>query len=395
VVARLTTTVAPALGMSLRSRAILEPALAAAGVTIDGPSAWDLRVFDDRFYDRVLSQGTLGLGESYMEGWWEAARVDELIERLLRHRLKDHLAMDLRTHLAIARLRLLDLQSITTSRHVAERHYDLGNEFFARMLGPTMTYSCGYWRTAESLDEAQDHKHELICDKLGLTHRHRLLDIGCGWGRLVAHAHRQAGCEGIGVTISEPQASHARRTYQGLPIRFLLTDYRDRSIDAEGPFDRIVSVGMFEHVGRRNHRAFFARVASLLAEDGLFLLHTIGNRGHTGVDPWVDRYIFPNSGVPCVSDLAEIIDEHFVLEDWHNFGHDYDRTLMEWAKNFEDYARSRDFPFDPCFYRMWRYYLYSFAGAFRARNNFQLWQIVLSRKGKRGGYRSIRDIGLR
>jgi cyclopropane-fatty-acyl-phospholipid synthase len=376
-----------------RTRAILEPALAAAGVAVDGPNAWDPQVLDDRFYDRVLTQGTLGLGESYMDGWWEAARVDELIERLLRCRLKDHLAMDLRTKIAILRLRLADLQSIPRSRHVAERHYDLGNDFFERMLGPTMTYSCGYWRSAKSLDEAQDHKHELICDKLGLERRHRVLDIGCGWGRLAAHAYRRSGCEVVGVTISEQQASYARRAYEGLPIRFLLQDYRDPSLDAEGPFDRIVSVGMFEHVGRRNHRAFFARAASLLADDGLMLLHSIGNRGHTGVDPWVDRYIFPNSAVPCVSDLAETIDELFVLEDWHNFGHDYDRTLMEWAHNFEDYARSRDFPFDRRFYRMWRYYLLSFAGAFRARNNFQLWQIVLSKRGTRGGYRSVRDVG--
>jgi cyclopropane-fatty-acyl-phospholipid synthase len=373
-----------------KGRAIVERALETAGIAIDGPNAWDPRVLDDRFFDRVLREGTLGLGESYMDGWWDCVHIDDLIERMLRYRLKDHLAIDLRTRLSILRLRMLDQQSVRSSRRVAETHYDLGNDFFARMLGPTMTYSCGYWRAAASLDEAQDHKHQLICDKLGVERRHRLLDIGCGWGRLAAHAHRRTGCQVLGVNISETQLSYARQAHHGLPIRFLLADYRDRAIDAEGPFDRVVSVGMFEHVGRRNHRAFFARVADLLADDGLFLLQTIGNSGQTGVDPWVDRYIFPNSAVPCVRDLAEVLDEFFVLEDWHNFGSDYDRTLMEWARNFADCAR--EFPFDGRFYRMWWYYLHSFAGAFRARNNFQLWQVVVSKKGTRGGYRSIRDI---
>jgi cyclopropane-fatty-acyl-phospholipid synthase len=372
------------------SRAILEPALEAAGVRINGPDAWDIRVLDDRLYDRVLSQGTLGLGESYMDGWWECPEVDELIARVLRHRLKDHLAMNWQVNLAILRLKLLNLQSRRLSRRVAEVHYDLGNDFFARMLGPTMTYSCGYWNTASSLEEAQDRKHDLICDKLAIEGRHRLLDIGCGWGRLLAHAYRKTGCRGLGVTISEPQMRYAKETHRELPIEFSLCDYRDPSIDAGGPFDRIVSVGMFEHVGARNYRSFFSRVSKLLADDGLFLLQTIGNRGHTGADPWVDRYIFPNSVVPCASDLAQVLDELFVLEDWHCFGHDYDRTLMEWAKNFEAYAKSPEFPFDQRFYRMWRYYLYSFAGAFRARNNFQIWQVVASKKGKLGGYRSVR-----
>jgi len=253
-----------------------------------------------------------------------------------------------------------------------------------------MTYSCGYWPAAANLDEAQDRKHELIFDKLGLASHHRLLDIGCGWGRLLAYAHERTGCSGRGVTISQPQWDYARQACRGKPIELLLSDYRDHSVGAGKPFDRIVSVGMFEHVGRRNYPAFFARVADLLADDGLFLLHTIGNRAQSGVDPWFDRYILPNSVVPCVGDLSAGIDAHFVLEDWHSFGHDYDRTLMAWAENFERYAQTPEFPFDRRFQRMWRYYLYSFAGAFRSRNHLQLWQLVLSKKGKRGGYRSLR-----
>lgn len=369
--------------------AIVEQLLESAQIRVGGPNRWDIEVLDERFYDRVLAQGTLGLGESYMDGWWDCAALDEMMERALRHGLKDH-ATSWQLRLAIARMRLLNLQSTRRSRRVAEVHYDLGNDFFARMLGPTMTYSCGYWPRAANLDEAQDRKHDLVCDKLGLERRHRLLDIGCGWGRLLAHAHGRTGCEGVGVTVSEPQWRYATETHRGLPIDFSLVDYRDRSVHARGPFDRIVSCGMFEHVGAKNVRAFFERASRLLSDDGLLLLHTMGNRGRTGVDPWIDRYIFPNSSVPCARDVTEGFEGLFVLEDWHVFGDDYDRTLMAWARNFDEYTRSPGSRLDRRFARMWRYYLLSFAGSFRARNYLQLWQIVLSKKGTRGGYRSVR-----
>jgi cyclopropane-fatty-acyl-phospholipid synthase len=289
-------------------RAAVEDVLSAAGVRINGPDPWDLTVHDERFYDRVLSQGTLGLGESYMEGWWDSPALDQLMERVLAHGIKDYRPKSLLIPLAILRLCLLNLQSSRRSRKVAEVHYDLGNDFFARMLGRTMTYSCAYWRDGtRTLDEAQDRKLDLICDKLGLRGHHRLLDLGCGWGSLLAHAHRRTGCEGKGVTISEPQWRHASEAHRGLPLDFSLLDYRDSALGDGRPFDRIVSVGMFEHVGVRNHRPFFKRVAELLADDGLFVLQTIGNRAKSGADPWIDKYIFPNSVVPCVGDVAAII----------------------------------------------------------------------------------------
>lgn len=372
------------------SRGIVEEILAAAGVRIDGPEPWDIQVRDDRFYDRVLCEGTLGFGESYMDGWWECLALDQLTARLLEHGIKEYRPSSFQASLSMLRLRLVNLQSIRRSRRVADVHYDLGNEFFERMLGPTMTYSCGYWPNAATLDESQDAKHDLICEKIGLKAHHRLLDIGSGWGRLLAHAYERTGCRGRGITVSSQQWKYATDAHRTKPIEFSLVDYRDSSVAAAGPYDRIVSVGMFEHVGLRNHRTFFERASELLADDGLLLLHTIGNRRKSGVDRWIDKYIFPNSATPCVRDLASCIDEFFVLEDWHTFGDDYERTLMAWAQNFESFARSPDFPFDRRFYRMWRYYLYSFAGSFRARNYMQLWQLVLSKKGTRGGYRSVR-----
>jgi cyclopropane-fatty-acyl-phospholipid synthase len=367
------------------ARAIVEDVLSGAGIRVDGTNPWDLRVHDERFFARALSEGTLGLGESYMDGWWDASALDQFMERALRNGLKPT-RWDIT--LVAHKLRLMMRQSLRRSRRVAHVHYDLGNDFFARMLGPSMTYSCGYWPLATNLEEAQDHKHDLVCEKLGIERRHRVLDIGCGWGRLLAHAHARTGCTGLGVTISEAQHAFATETHRGLPIGFELLDYRDRALD--GPFDRIVSVGMFEHVGTKGYRDFFARASELLKDDGIFLLHTMGNRRVSGADPWIDRYIFPNGIAPCASDVARAWGEFFVLEDWHSFGPDYDKTLMEWSKNFEAYASSADFPFDRRFHRMWRYYLLSFAGSFRARNYLQLWQIVLSKRGLRGGYRSIR-----
>jgi cyclopropane-fatty-acyl-phospholipid synthase len=372
------------------SRALIERLLDRAQIRIDGPNPWDIRVNDERFFDRVLAHGTVGLGESYMEGFWDCEAIDELTDRALRFGLKEDHAKSWQTRLAVAKLRLFELPPMRRSRKIAEVHYDLGNDFFARMLGPTMTYSCGYWPNADTLDAAQDAKHDLVCKKLGLERHHRLLDIGCGWGTFLAHAHRRAGCRGRGVTISEQQWRYATTVHRELPIEYSLVDYRDRALDAAAPFDRIASCGMFEHVGLRNYRVFFERASQLLADDGLLLLHTMGNRGKTGVDPWFDKYILPHSAVPCARDLADAFEGLFVLEDWHVFGDDYDRTLMAWARNFEEHARSPDFPFDRKFYRMWRYFLYTFAGGFRARNHLQLWQLVLSKKGTRGGYKPVR-----
>jgi cyclopropane-fatty-acyl-phospholipid synthase len=356
--------------------------LALADVRAGGGRPWDLVVHDDALYRRVLSGGSLALGESYMDGWWDCPRLDEFFHRVLRAGL-DRRVRTPGWLLAALRARLVNLQAPSRARIVGERHYDLGNGLYRAMLDARMIYSCGYWENAATLDEAQEAKVELVCRKLGLQPGMRVLDIGCGWGGTAKLVAERYGVEVIGVTVSRQQAELARELCAGLPVEIRLQDYRE--VDAT--FDRVLSLGMFEHVGCRNYRTFFETVRRRLRDDGLFLLHTIGTeRSETHGEPWTEKHIFPNSMLPSARQIAAAIEGVFVLEDWHSFGADYDRTLQCWFQRFDAaWERLRD-RYDQRFHRMWKYYLLSSAGAFRARR-LQVWQLVLSPGGVPGGYR--------
>ncbi|HHW77917.1 MAG TPA: cyclopropane fatty acyl phospholipid synthase [Xanthomonadaceae bacterium] len=368
-------------------RAIRE-LLAEAGIRINGDASWDMRVLDDTVYRRVLVHGSLGLGEAYMDGLWEADRLDEFFHRLLRYDLNEKVGGWRRWRLigAVLRHLLLNPQSPLRAFQVGEQHYDIGNDVFQAMLDPTMSYSCAYWADADNLADAQRHKLELICRKLELRPGERLLDIGCGWGGLAHHAATHHGVEVVGITVSRQQFEFARRRCAGLPVRIEFQDYRE----IEGSFDKIVSVGMFEHVGPKNYPVYLETVRRVLADEGLFLLHTIGDYTTTRTtEPWIEKYIFPNGKLPSARQLTEALERRFVIEDWHNFGPDYDRTLMAWWANFDaNWPRLRN-RYDPRFYRMWKYYLLSCAGFFRARQG-QLWQLVLSGRQRSAVYRSVR-----
>ena len=375
--------------MPATSKALIKDLLQRADVEIGGSRPWDLQVLDERVYDRVLSYGTLGFGEAYMDGWWEAETVDQLIYRILKFDLGSNLRVDFATIVTMARSRILNLQRRKVFE-VAHKHYDIGNELYMAMLDRRMIYSCGYWKDATDLDAAQEAKLDLICRKAGLREGMRILDIGSGWGGLLRFAAERYGVEGVGLTVSKEQADYANANRGNLPIETRLQDY----LAMDGKFDRIISVGMFEHVGVKNYRAYMAKVAELLTPDGLFVLHTIGGGlSQTHGDPWADKYIFPNGMLPSPMQLGKAIEGLFVMEDWHNFGAYYDPTLMAWLKNFEaawpDLSTRHAGKYDERFHRMWRYYLASFAGAFRARI-IQLWQVVLSPNGIEGGYASIR-----
>ncbi len=362
----------------------LKRLLAEADIAINGDKPWDIEIKNDGLADRILAQGSLGLGESYMDGWWETRSLDGFFTRVLKAKLDQKVTAGLA--LQSLRAKLFNLQSARRSWQVGQAHYDLGNDFFAVMLDSRMTYTCGYWANATTLEEAQAAKLDLICRKLGLKPGMRLLDIGCGWGSLMKFAAENYGVSCVGLTISKEQAEFGRERMGEFPVEFILTDYR--SFTTEGPkFDRIASVGMFEHVGTKNYAAFFDMARRNLADDGLFLLHSIGkNHAGGGNDPWIDRYIFPNGELPALEEIAVRAEKSFIVEDVHNFGADYDKTLMAWHERFEASWPQFAEKYGERFHRMWRYYLLACAATFRARTT-QLWQIVLSPSGVPGGYR--------
>jgi len=351
--------------------------LSVCGVKLNGKDPWDIQVRDDRMFSRVLAEKNLGLGESYMAGWWDCARVDELIHRILTARIHERVTGSIKLLFPAILATLFNRQSRSRSREVAERHYDLDNELFLSFLDPYMQYSCAYWSDAEDLNEAQLKKLDLICRKVSLTKTDSVLDIGAGWGGFAKYAAERFGCMVTGVNISEEQIRFAREFCAGLPVEILFCDYRD----IRGEFDKIVSIGMFEHVGRKNYRTFMEVAYRSLRDGGVFLLHTIGNN-ETSVacDPWITKYIFPNGMLPSIKQISEAAEGLFVVEDLHNLGPHYDKTLMAWHRNFlAAWPRLRDKLGDE-FKRMWEYYLLSCAGAFRARD-IQLWQIVLTKAG--------------
>ncbi|MEZ5412535.1 MAG: cyclopropane fatty acyl phospholipid synthase [Acidimicrobiales bacterium] len=359
---------------------------ARAGIVVNGPGPADIQVHDERFYERVVRDRELGIGESYQEGWWSAERPDELLARVLAADLRSHIKPSRQLLLAGLRANLLNHQTIRRAARNASAHYDLGNELYERMLDKRMIYSCAYWRDANDLDAAQEAKLDLICAKLGLEPGMRLLDIGCGWGGLAQFAAERYGARVTGISPAAQQVVVARRRCADLDVDIQQCDFRQ----VTGRYDRIVSVGMLEHVGPKNYGDFFDANDRLLAPDGLALHHTIGaNINRVNTDPWFDRYIFPGGVVPSLEQLARATRGRWAIEDVHNFGPDYDRTLMAWYANIE--AAWDEVPgYDDRFRRTWRYYLASSAAAFRVRE-LQLWQIVFTRTRRFSPvYRAVR-----
>jgi cyclopropane-fatty-acyl-phospholipid synthase len=365
---------------------VVQDLLNPADVKINGPRAWDMQVYDDRLYSRILREGSLGLGEAYMDGWWDAEELDEFVARILAADLETKVRGDWRTFIWIIGQRLFNWQRKSISHRIGEHHYDIGNDLYSAMLDRRKVYSCGYWRSAHNLDEAQEAKLELICRKLRLKPGQKIMDIGCGWGSFAKFAAEKYQVSVVGVTVSKEQIRLGNEICSGKSVQLQFKDYRD----IEGIYDHIVSVGMFEHVGYKNYRIYMQTVNKHLKDDGLFLLHTIGqNLSYKTMDPWFGKYIFPNSKIPSATEICEAIEGLFVIEDWHSFGVDYSKTLMAWFDNFDSNWETLRQKYGDRFYRMWKYYLLSSAGAFRARKN-NLWQIVLSKKGLSEGYESVR-----
>lgn len=371
--------------MSAKFKSFICDLLAQIDIQVGGSRPWDIQVHDDRLYHRVMTQGSLGLGEAYMDGWWDCEAVDQFLYRALTGQLQHRMKFDFALAVLTIKGILFNPQRLRV-REVGEKHYDIGNDLYKRMLDERMIYSCGYWREAETLEEAQEAKLDLICRKIGLQEGMRILDIGSGWGGLLKFAAERYGVSGVGITVSKEQMALANDIRGNLPIETRLMDY----MELDGQFDRIVSVGMFEHVGYKNYRSYFSKVHELLPDDGLFLLHTIGGSlTRRSGEPWLEKYIFPNGMLPSPKQVSGAVEGRLVMEDWHNFGADYDRTLMAWHERFEAAWPELKDSYGERFYRMWRYYLLMCAAAFRARW-VHLWQIVYSKDGLQGGYVSVR-----
>ncbi len=349
-----------------------------ADIRVDGARPEDMQVHDRRLYTRILSNGSLGFGESYMDGQWDCDALDDLTVKLLRAEIDKKVRTNWSSVFHVLRAKTLNLQAIDRAFEIGEQHYDLGNDLYQAMLDPRMVYSCAYWRDATDLEEAQTAKLDLVCRKVGLRPGMKVLDIGCGWGSFAKYAAERYGVEVTGFTVSREQIQLGREACKGLPIDIRLADYRD----ATGSYDAVVCMGMFEHVGYKNHRAFMEVVHRCLRDDGIALLHTIGgNRSTRAINPWFGKYIFPNALVPSLAQVARAAEELFSVEDVQNLGPDYDRTLLAWYENFERAWPTLEASYGERFRRMWRFYLFTVAGSARARYQ-QLYQIVLTKIGR-------------
>lgn len=362
---------------SSMSEKVVRELLGSAGIEVDGKNPWDVQVHDARFYDRLLRDGSMGVGESYMDGWWDSDELDETINRGLKARVDVKINTDRTMLFHILQARLFNLQAPSRAYEVGQKHYDLGNELYCAMLDKRLNYTCAYWKNASCLDEAQEAKLELVCKKIGLKPGMRILELGCGWGSFAKYAAEKYGAEVLGVTVSKEQVALGMELCKGLPVELRLQDYRE----VQGTYDAVISIGVMEHVGYKNYHTYMDVVDRCLKPDGVAFVHTIGgNYSQTIGEPWSEKYIFPNSMLPSIAQLGAAMEKRFVMEDWHNIGPHYDKTLLAWHQNFENAWPQLKSKYDQRFYRMWRYYLLSSAGGFRSRGS-QLWQIVFTRQG--------------
>ncbi len=376
--------------MSSQPKQFAQELLAAADVQINGSRPWDMQVHNDDLYARVIAGGSLALGEAYMDGWWDAEALDQFFTRVLSAELEKKVRPSVSTAMAFAKAKISNAQRKQKAFEIGQRHYDIGNDLYQKMLDPRMVYTCGYWQGLDeepkNLAAAQEAKLDLVCKKIGLQKGDRLLDIGCGWGSFAKFAAEKYGAEVVGVTVSKEQIELGKELCKGLPVDLRLMDYRD----VTEQFDHIISLGMFEHVGVKNYRQYMEVAHRCLKDDGLFLLHTIGgNHSVSTTDAWIEKYIFPNSMLPSVAQIGRSIEGLFVMEDWHNFSYYYYPTLLSWQANFQAAWPELKETYGQRFGRMWNFYLMASAGTFKARKN-QLWQVVLSKQGVEGVYQSVR-----
>ena len=366
----------------MNQKAMVEGLLEQAGVKVDGSNPWDPQIRNEDIWNRLFAQGSLGLGEAYMDGWWDCEDLAEFFNRVVGANIENKIRVTPNLVWQILQARLLNMQTISRSKRVAKMHYSETDAYMAT-LDKRMTGSCGYWTAGvTNVDEAQEAKLDMVCRKVGLKAGDRVWDIGCGWGAFMGFAAEKYGADCVGVTVSPDQASYGRERYKGVPVEFQVKDYRE----FDGKVDHVVSMGMFEHVGYKNYRTYFEVARRAIKDDGLFMLHTIGSPNSTQtIDPWIEKYIFPGGVLPSIKQIGAAIEGLFVVIDLHNIGPHYDKTLVAWYENFKKNWPQPQTDEQWRFYRMWKYYLLCCAGGFRSRA-IQVWQFVLSPKGVPEGY---------
>jgi cyclopropane-fatty-acyl-phospholipid synthase len=361
-----------------KSESIIRELFNTTHVEIGGKNPWDIQVHNSHFYQRVLSEAALGLGESYMDGWWDCPALDKFFYRLCIAKLEKEVTGNIKILLHGLRSKVFNLQKKSRAFEVGERHYDLGNDFYQAMLDKRLNYTCAYWKNVKTLDEAQEAKLDLVCRKINIIPGMRILELGCGWGSFAKYAAEKYGAEVTGLTVSRQQVELGQQLCEGLPVNIRLQDYRD----IDGKYDAVISIGIMEHVGYKNYRTYMEVADRCLEEDGIAFVHTIArNESSTTANPFTTKYIFPNGMLPSVCQLSKSMEQLFVIEDLHNIGPDYDKTLLAWNENFENAWPELKNQYDQRFYRMWRYYLLSSAGGFRSRD-IQLYQFVMTKPGR-------------
>lgn len=368
-------------------KSAVEALISGTPITINGNKAFDIQVHNPKFYKEVWTRGSLGLGESYMQGWWDCKALDEFFYHLFAHDIESKLRKNTRLFFLMFAAKLFNFQTLSKSRKSIAHHYDIGNELYEKMLDPSMMYSCGYWKNADKLEEAQQEKLKLTCEKLHLKPGMRVLDIGCGWGGFAEYAAKNHNVKVVGITLSKEQQKLAKKRCEGLDVEIRLQDYREFE---DRQFDRIVSIGMVEHVGHKNYKKFMETLANNLTSDGICFLSFIGsNQTGYNTDPWIHKYIFPNGLNPSLAQIGKAIENRLILMDFHNTGLHYDRTLLAWIENFKTAWDSLKKDYDEVFYRMWNFYLACSAAAFRART-LNLWQMVFVKPGFKNEYKTVR-----
>lgn len=356
-----------------------------AEIEINGNNQGDIHVHNPKLYSRVMAGGSLALGESYMDGWWDSDRLDVFFTKLLQSNIQDKVQSDPATILAGLHARIFNSQQGNKAFEIGKRHYDMGNALFERMLGKTMAYSCAFFDGVKDLDHAQTNKINTSLNKLHAKPGMTLLDIGCGWGSIIHQAASTYKLDATGITVSHEQKEWSNRAIAADNLegsaRVKYQKWQDLPSDQQ--YDRIISIGAFEHFGYKNYKSFFEKVRSVLKDDGIFLLHTIG--GLTPVhanEPWLEKYIFPHSMLPAMSQISKASTGVLAMKHVEEKGRNYDPTLMAWYtnldKNWEEIRKTDPSHYDTRFRRMMDYYLLMCAGTFRSGKN-QVWQIIFTK----------------